>query len=56
MKIHRRQAIKAAAATVMLPAIAPIASAQTFPTRPVTLIVKVIETLNRLTGIEGARR
>lgn len=39
MKLVRRQFLRLAAATGVAPALSPIAWAQTYPTRPVTVVV-----------------
>ena len=36
---HRRQLLHLAAGAAALPAVSPIARAQTYPTRPVTIVV-----------------
>jgi tripartite-type tricarboxylate transporter receptor subunit TctC len=41
MKIRRRQFLQLTAGAVALPAVSPVARAQTYPTRPITLIVPV---------------
>jgi tripartite-type tricarboxylate transporter receptor subunit TctC len=39
MKIQRRQFLRLAAGAAALPAVSRIAAAQTYPTRPVTIVV-----------------
>ena len=39
MKFHRRQLLKSVATAVMLPAISRLTCAQTYPTRPITIII-----------------
>jgi tripartite-type tricarboxylate transporter receptor subunit TctC len=41
MTLSRRRFLHVAAGTAMLPAVCPVASAQTYPTRPVTRVVPV---------------
>src|SRR5882724_9112796 len=41
MKLARRQVLRIAAATAALPLVSRIAMAQTYPTRPITLVVPI---------------